>query len=490
MKAHYVKVQTTVVGDFGKSLSEPIYFNCIERPKIISIDPPCGPVTGYTQIAVHGSNFADLGPNKAFCVFNNTHYMNATIINENMLYCSSPKLPQNLQTLPAKELNYQIQVAIGTKHTKSVEKISFNYYHDSELSDVLHNKGPVAGGTTSILRGRGFTHPNVCNFKLRYGAIEVTPKVLNSTAIEAKSPRVNLPGPVVLATSGNGQNYANDITMHFRDKENTFTYTQDLFVSFMHPQQGPTNGNTRIKISGLGFTQLKNGDGTPDLSHPIYYRYKGENGNVSKGDSGSTSKPIPVEEQTDATFVVRSPACTAETGKKQTLEVSWDGQNWQPILPAGKSHSFECYDAPEVKMITPHFGPVKSPNNESIVIQGSNFKCPDGDCSNVMVRFGHQEVNIYMPGTIIDDSHISCAVPKYTKPDVLPVEVSLDGIEYTHNGITYGFFDAYLLDVEPRLISKNGGTPLTLSGFGFVNAGPGETKSKFSIKGTGELNCG
>lgn len=48
MSAHVAKVQTTVIGDFGKSLSEPIFFNCIERPKIASIEPTCGPVTGYT----------------------------------------------------------------------------------------------------------------------------------------------------------------------------------------------------------------------------------------------------------------------------------------------------------------------------------------------------------------------------------------------------------------------------------------------------------
>lgn len=90
----------------------------------------------------------------------------------------------------------------------------------------------------------------------------------------------------------------------------------------------------------------------------------------------------------------------------------------------------------------------------------------------------------------MDETHIQCAVPKYTKPDILPVEISLDGNEYTNNGVTYGFFDAYLLDVRPRLISKNGGTTLTLTGFGFVNAGLGETKTKFSSKSNGELSCG
>jgi len=62
-------------------------------------------------------------------------------------------------------------------------------------------------------------------------------------------------------------------------------------------------------------------------------------------------------------------------------------------------------------------------------------------------------------------------VPKYTKPDVLPVEVSFNNFDFTSNGFTYGFFDAYLLNVSPRLVSHLGNTTLTLDGFGFVNAG-------------------
>lgn len=72
---------------------------------------------------------------------------------------------------------------------------------------------------------------------------------------------------------------------------------------------------------------------------------------------------------------------------------------------------------------------------------------------------------------------------------MLEVEISLDGNDFTHNHQTYGFFDAYLLDVQPRLLSKNGGTPMKLSGFGFVNTGTEELKSKFSTKGQGELTC-
>jgi IPT/TIG domain len=230
-----VKLQTTVLGDFGKSMSEALSFDYIERPKVFSIDPPCGPVTGMTQIKVTGQNFMNLGPNMAFCVFNNTHFMNVTIIDSTHLYCSTPKLPNNLQSLPADQMFYHVSISVDKSSTHSLDPVKFSYYFDSELSSVDQNVGPVSGGTKSTLFGKGFTHPNVCNLKVRYGAIEVTPTAVNSTFVTTVSPIVNLPGPVVLSTSGNGQNYADDIKLHFRDKENTFTYNQEVFVSGLNP---------------------------------------------------------------------------------------------------------------------------------------------------------------------------------------------------------------------------------------------------------------
>jgi len=77
----------------------------------------------------------------------------------------------------------------------------------------------------------------------------------------------------------------------------------------------------------------------------------------------------------------------------------------------------------------------------------------------------------------------------YTKPDILPVEVSMNKRDFTNDRVTYGFYDAFVLDIQPRLVSKNGGTKLTIKGFGFVNSGNSEIKSKFGTKDYGELSC-
>jgi hypothetical protein len=74
----------------GESLKYLYY----ETPIVHSVEPACGPVTGYTQLLLKGENFikTGFGFGKAKCIFNNTVRMNATIIDETTLYCDSPPL--------------------------------------------------------------------------------------------------------------------------------------------------------------------------------------------------------------------------------------------------------------------------------------------------------------------------------------------------------------------------------------------------------------
>ncbi len=70
----------------------------------------------------------------------------------------------------------------------------------------------------------------------------------------------------------------------------------------------------------------------------------------------------------------------------------------------------------------------------------------------------------------------------------MPVEITFNGQDYTHENQTYGFFDPFVLDVRPRLISMKGTTRIRLIGYGFVNAGS-ELKTKFKHVYRGALKC-
>ena len=122
-------------------------------------------------------------------------------------------------------------------------------------------------------------------------------------------------------------------------------------------------------------------------------------------------------------------------------------------------------------------------------IEGTNFKCPDPNCTDLYVRFGEREQGqgIFMKGTWLNESFIRVKIPKYTKPDVLRVELTLNNKDYTNDGKTYGYYDPYVLNAEPRLISVEGTTKVRIKGFGFVNSS--ETKSLYSSPTNSHLLC-
>ena len=69
-------------------------------------------------------------------------------------------------------------------------------------------------------------------------------------------------------------------------------------------------------------------------------------------------------------------------------------------------------------------------------------------------------------------------MPDYTKPDVLKVEVTINGESYTSDNKTYGFFDPFVLDAQPRLIATDGSTIVEIKGIGFVDSP--DSKAQYS----------
>lgn len=140
---------------------------------------------------------------------------------------------------------------------------------------------------------------------------------------------------------------------------------------------------------------------------------------------------------------------------------------------ADEPYSFTYYDPPHITHLTPSFGPVKDKRNRTMDIEGYNFFCPKEECKRTLqVRFGEPpNQQILVKGEWISEKLIRCRIPKYTKPDVLRVEVTLNGEDFTNDRLTYGYFDPYVLDAIPRLISVEGTTKVLVKGFGFVNSG-------------------
>ena len=172
---------------------------------------------------IKGKNFQVMGFGKAKCLFNET-IMNATIVDSETLLCDSPPLNLKQASVNTPYLYSNVKVTLNGLDT-TTEEIKFFYYPELSIHRVIRNNGPMTGGTHTVLKGTGFTHPHVCQLTFRFGAIDVQPEFDQNGDVVVVSPQVAAPGALTIFASGNGQNYGADPTLHYRDVENTFTYT-------------------------------------------------------------------------------------------------------------------------------------------------------------------------------------------------------------------------------------------------------------------------
>jgi hypothetical protein len=195
---------------------------------------------------------------------------------------------------------------------------------------------------------------------------------------------------------------------------------------------------------------------------------------------------VKAEDLSDDQIIWHTPALPSDT--KALLQISLNGQDWHNVPIPKKSYSFSYYESPHVSKLSPAYGPVKHKGELYADIEGSNFVCPEPTCADLMVGFGEIGTAIYLPGVWISTSHIRVKVPKYSKPDVLHVEVTMNGKDWSNDGRTYGYFDPYVIRAEPALVSVDGTTRIQIIGFGFVNS----TTSKSLVRASSQtltLTC-
>jgi hypothetical protein len=178
-------------------------FTYYEVPTVDGIDPPCGPMKGYTQIFVTGTNFLENnGFGKAQCKFNETYFTNATVIDTNTLYCDSPQL--DLGDSDSGDYFYNFSVSADGE-SFSVPNVTFLYYDDPDIRSIQPPNGPMNEPNSVNIVGKSLNHPNMCNKKVRFGQLVYEVASATDTNLVVNTSPVNVPGSVVVTLSGNGQ---------------------------------------------------------------------------------------------------------------------------------------------------------------------------------------------------------------------------------------------------------------------------------------------
>lgn len=470
-KPGYVTFQVAVHED---DFSSPDLFKYLyyDTPILKYIEPTCGPERGYTQLILYGDNFIDPGFDMVYCVFNGTIFMNATVFEPHMIKCSSPSVLDSHGVNDKKVSFYDVSITLNKKDLNGPVK-RFHYYKEVTIKSVTPPGGPIDGGTLVKVNGRGFKPACACNVTVRVGTFQVRPVNFTDDTIFFRTPNVTHPDDVVVTYGINGQQYNPDITLNSKDIENTFTYYGKPVIMDYYPRKGPSVGGTVIKIVGFGFTPYKDNDGKVQ-KRPVWIRMRKYN-----------STKVVITKSKSAEYVdnenIRWTTPPGEGETHHILELSLNDQDFYPIIPINESYSYTYYSSPRVDNLYPTFGPLGHSSEITLFIKGRNFNCLDENCSHVSCRFGNGDQAIYVPAKRISTTEIHCRVPKYNRPDVVPVEISLDDEYYTSDGKEFGFYDPFVWNVKPKMVSRKGNTTIRIHGYGFVNTTGTSLKVRYGL---------
>ncbi len=191
-------------------------------PSITNIVPNFGPVQGGTSVVITGSGFTGatgftFGGTTASC----------TVDSDTQITCTSPS-----HTAGA------VDVVVTVPGGSATSVGGFTYVNPT-ITSLTPNSGPVAGGTSVVITGTGFTGATGVTF----GGTTASCTVNSDTQITCTSPS-HAAGPVdVVVTVPGGS----------ATSVGGFTYIATA-ITGMNPTSGPTSGGTTVVITGTGFT--------------------------------------------------------------------------------------------------------------------------------------------------------------------------------------------------------------------------------------------
>lgn len=93
----------------------------------------------------------------------------------------------------------------------------------------------------------------MCDFKVKFGQHVTEVKNASDSLVEVNAGPVKIPGASVVSISGNGQQYNDDVTLHFRDTSNTYIFHQPWIIEDVTPDMATISGGTPIHLTGMLF---------------------------------------------------------------------------------------------------------------------------------------------------------------------------------------------------------------------------------------------
>ena len=206
-----------------------------KRPAILSVVPNRGSIAGTTPVNITGINFIGHGP--LFCQFGDVSVVAAVLESNSSLVCVTPSGLEPGSTL----LRVTNNVDIWTNASEFVMDTP------SSLLLVSPERGTVLGGTTLVMTGTNF--PDSEHAQCIFGmTVRVAARWQSEGVVHCVAPPSShsIVGPTTIQFSPNSIDI--DTTQVL-----VYTYDHEATLSSMWPSQGASSGGTLIKLSGTHF---------------------------------------------------------------------------------------------------------------------------------------------------------------------------------------------------------------------------------------------
>ena len=384
-------------------------------PTITTVAPIAGSTVGGTFVTITGTNFSTVGGNPTV-TFGGAQATSVTRVSATTITCLTP-------AGTAGAVNVVVTNA-DTQFDTETNGFTYTATADPTVTSLSPNVGKLAVGTVVIITGTGFvvgTTPTVKFGATNAGGVNVD----STTQITCTAP-VGVAGTVnVSVTNINGQ---------IGILANAYTYEPVPTVISVTPPAGVLTGGTDVTITGTNFFDL--GAGTTQVTFD----------GISATDVVRTS---------DTIITCKTPVNTV--GSAIVIVTNPDGQ-----VSTGVS-AYTYQNPPTVTSLSPALG--DPAGGTYVTITGTNFSTIGG---NPTVTFDS------VPATNViwvSATSITCITPPHTAGTVDVVVTNADTQSGTRvNGFNYSSAapDPTVTDVSPVVGKLAAGTPVTITGTGFL----------------------
>lgn len=345
------------------------------------------------------------------CTFGNMNPVPATFVSATKTKCPAPNYVAGKNAIVVEATVNGVDFSVeGPLFTQIVRPIVLSIHPAG---------GPLDSGTSVFLIGAHFFDSE--DLRCSFGTSVVLARWLSNTLAQCNAPRWPKAETLHVEISINGRDFTSD--------GQTFTFYQRQVLE-VFPSIGFTDGGTLVSIFGEGFT----------FSGELFAFF-----GLSR---------------VKATFVSSTQlrCVTPQVAEAATVNVSVTNDNLDFEANAGPMFTYTR--RPSIEVFEPRW---------SLQGEGANFVVKGGgfiNTSNLACSFGGD--GLALRATYISENTVSCAVPVDAVAGAHSVDLTLNGRDFTTNGMVFVVLESPdLLSITPASGPCSGGTAVSVKGVNF-----------------------